>query len=130
MKMDDAERRLAEELEASRDDDAAWGDAEEIQVARPTSTVVSVRMPLEEFERLSAEAQEAGESVSAFVREAITEKVLGVRLPGLVERISVMSGISNGIVSFGWAGGLQVGSRNDAPDAPPEFAALTEQRAS
>jgi predicted DNA-binding protein len=74
--MEDMERELAAELEASRDDPEEW-DSErvEIDVQPGRSQVVSFRLPLEELERLSAIAGATGESLSEFIRGAVELRI-------------------------------------------------------
>lgn len=66
------EKELAKEVFDNRREPGAWSDEAEVIEARPSRTaVVSCRLPLEEFEVLLQAAQEAGETLSDYVRTAI-----------------------------------------------------------
>jgi uncharacterized protein (DUF1778 family) len=67
-----------EELWEHRHDPEEWGEeAVEIE-ARPTgSTVVSFRLPYEEYEALEVAASERGETLSEFIREAVRLRLQG-----------------------------------------------------
>lgn len=74
--MDERERELAAELEASRDDPEEWGSERvEIDVLPGRSQVVSFRLPLAELERLTAMATGVGETLSEFIRGAVELRI-------------------------------------------------------
>ncbi len=71
-------QRLARELYEHRHDPEEWADeAEEIQVRPSQTTVVSCRLPKEEFLALEESARAAGETVSEYVRKAIALRRAG-----------------------------------------------------
>ncbi len=94
--MNEAEDRLAAELEAARDDEGEWGDeAVEIDVRPSRTQVVSFRMPLEELETVVAAAKATGETVSEFVRKSIMFRLRPGAYGGPF--VTIASGVANGI---------------------------------
>jgi predicted DNA-binding protein len=75
-----------EELWEHRHDPEEWSEeAVEIE-ARPTgSTVVSFRLPYDEYERLEEVASAKGESLSEFMREAIRTRLERMAIVAFVE---------------------------------------------
>lgn len=72
------ERKLASELHEHRDDAGEWSEeAVDIEVKPSRSTVVSFRLPTEEFYTLHDAAKAANESLSEFVRKAIALRLHG-----------------------------------------------------
>lgn len=70
--------RDVEEVFEHRDDDGEWDDEPADVVVRTTrSEVVSFRLPSEEMDKLHAAANGAGESISEFVRKAVTQRIEG-----------------------------------------------------
>lgn len=70
---------MARELYAHRKDSDEWEDEPAAVEVRPARTaVVSVRVPVDEFEQLSEAAAAAGRSISEYVREAITLRMTGM----------------------------------------------------
>lgn len=67
---------LARELERDADDDAMW-EREPVKIERRPSrtSVLSLRLPTAEFHGLLKAARQAGESVSEYVRGAISARV-------------------------------------------------------
>ena len=64
---------LVRQLERESDDTELWTQEPAHIEARPTfSSVLSVRLPRDEFRALLAAAREADETVSEYVRKAIT----------------------------------------------------------
>lgn len=73
------ERDLARTLHEQRGDADEWSEEEEqIEVRPARTTVVSVRLPADEFLALEAAARATGESVSQYVRRAIELRQRGV----------------------------------------------------
>ena len=72
----------AQELYDRREDTDEWEDTpEQIEVRPPRTAVLSVRLPIDEFNALEAVATSAGLSLSKFVREAIMQKLRGTLIP-------------------------------------------------
>jgi hypothetical protein len=84
-----SENNPIEELWERRHDPEEWSEeAVEIE-ARPTgSTVVSFRLPYEEYEELEEAASARGESLSEFIREAVRIRLKGSSIPAFVEMTS------------------------------------------
>ena len=87
--MSSSENNPIEELWERRHDPEEWSEeAVEIE-ARPTgSTVVSFRLPYEEYEELEEAASARGESLSEFIREAVRIRLKGSSIPAFVEMTS------------------------------------------
>jgi hypothetical protein len=67
-----SEAEVAQEVYVHRHDPGEWAEEAENIAVRPARTaVVSFRLPLNELDALEDAAQEAGESLSEFVRKAI-----------------------------------------------------------
>jgi hypothetical protein len=81
-----SENNPMEELWEHRHDPEEWGEeAVEIE-ARPTgSTVVSFRLPWEEYETLEDAVSAKGESLSEFIREAVRIRLQGIAVAAFVE---------------------------------------------
>lgn len=81
-------KESARELYEHRDDPDEWDDEAIEVVQRPArSAVVSLRFPLEEYRALRAAATAAGESASAYIREAVKQRQEG--MPGaMIQGIS------------------------------------------
>lgn len=84
--MSSSEKDPIEELWEHRHDPEEWGEeAVEIE-ARPTgSTVVSFRLPYEEYEALEEAASAKGGSLSEFIREAVRIRLEGIAIAPFVE---------------------------------------------
>ncbi len=68
----------AAELFEHRDDEDEWEEEPAEVVVRPRrSEVVSFRLPPEDMDALELAAQGAGESLSEFVRKAVTSRITG-----------------------------------------------------
>lgn len=82
MNRDKSEQEWAEEAYAHRRDPALWEDAGEPVNAptAPRTTVISCRLPIDDFNALMQTARAAGETLSEFVRKAVEMRV-GVRTP-------------------------------------------------
>jgi hypothetical protein len=94
--MNEAEDRLAAELEETRDEKGEWGDESvEVDVRPSRMQVVSFRMPLEELETVVAAAKAAGESLSEFVRTSIALRLSPRAYGGPF--VTIGSGVANGI---------------------------------
>jgi hypothetical protein len=85
-RMSNNEKDPIRELWEHRHDPEEWSEeAEEIE-ARPTgSTVVSFRLPWEEFEELEEAAAAKGESLSEFIRKALRIRLQGIAIANFVE---------------------------------------------
>jgi hypothetical protein len=71
-----SEKQAAEELYAHRHDEGEWSEeAVEIETRPTRSEVISFRLPSEEISELEAAAKSAGESLSAFIRQAIEDRI-------------------------------------------------------
>ena len=80
--MNAKQRKVAARLHRERKDPAAWSEEpDHIQVQRTHSEVVSFRIPTEEFRSLHSAATQNGESISEFIRRAITLRIAGAPLP-------------------------------------------------
>jgi len=86
------EKELAKELYDHRHDPGEWGE-KAVQIrARPARTaVISCRLPLDEYDALEQAAQDAGESLSEFVRKAVA-MLIDVRAP--VAQIVIAASVS------------------------------------
>ncbi len=84
--MTNNEKDPIRELWEHRHDPEEWSEeAEEIE-ARPTgSTVVSFRLPWEEYEELEEAAAAKGESLSEFIRKALRGRLHGIAIANFVE---------------------------------------------
>lgn len=72
----DVERDEARALYDHRHDEGEWSDVPVAIEVRPLrSEVVSFRLPTEEMTELETAARTGGESISSFVRKAITERL-------------------------------------------------------
>ena len=76
---------LAKQLEQEADSDDLWTQ-EPVQIeSRPSrSSVLSLRLPTAEFHTLLQAARNAGESVSTYVRKAITMRLTAQHTPAVV----------------------------------------------
>jgi hypothetical protein len=54
----------------------------QLEVRSPQSAVVSFRMPPDEFEALASAADEIGQTLSEYIREAIQFRIRGVTVTG------------------------------------------------
>lgn len=71
-------RDQADELYQHRHDPDEWAEEpEQIEVRPARSSVLSVRLPRNEFDALEAAAAERGESVSQYVRTALALRLSG-----------------------------------------------------
>lgn len=74
----DEERVLAEELHAARGTADEWSeDAVQVEVKQPTTEVVSFRLPSETLNAIEMLAEQAGQSLSEFLRTAVTAYIAG-----------------------------------------------------
>lgn len=72
------EKQLAADLYAQREDSDEWGEPDDTEpAAKRLSAMVSVRLERAELERIQARAQALGESVSAYVRDAVLRDLTG-----------------------------------------------------
>jgi hypothetical protein len=87
--MNSSEKGPIQELWDHRNDPEEWGE-EPVEIeARPTgSTIVSFRIPWEEYEELQDAATAKGESLSEFIREALRYRLKGSTLAAFVEMTS------------------------------------------
>lgn len=71
--MNENRRKLAEELYEHRNDPGEWGEeAKEIEVAKPRrSSVLSFRLPPDEFDALERDMERTGETLSEYIRTAL-----------------------------------------------------------
>ena len=116
--MNEAEDRLAAELEAGRDDEDEWGDERVEMDVRPSRTqVVSFRMPLEELETVVAAATASGESLSEFIRTSIALRVA----PQAPARplAAIETGVARGAFNFLIARAPYAAGRNRGDDVEP-----------
>jgi hypothetical protein len=71
-------RDVAEELWEHHNDPDEWSEeAEDVETRPSGSAVVSFRLPWEELEELDEAATESGESLSAFIRQAVRLRLGG-----------------------------------------------------
>lgn len=114
--MSDA-KRSAEELLEHRNDPGEWsGEGEQIEV-RPSTAVISFRLPPEEVDLLIDAARKSEETISEYVRKAI-----GIRLFG--EPIGPAVEVSSGAGTIVIRSHILPSGRRDAPasfvpDHPP-----------
>lgn len=72
MKRPRSSEELAKQLEQETDDDALWTQEPTPIERRPHKTsILSLRLPTQEFHALLSAARSSGESVSEYVRQAI-----------------------------------------------------------
>lgn len=84
--MTNNERDPIRELWEHRHDPEEWGEEPREIEARPTgSTVVSFRLPWEEFEELEEAATAKGESLSEFIRKSLRCRLEGIAIATFVE---------------------------------------------
>ncbi len=84
--MNTKKRGLAERLQKQRSDPNAWQEEPEQIEVRPNRTaVLSFRLPRDEFHVLHQAAGRNGESLSEFIRTAITLRISGAPLPPKVD---------------------------------------------
>jgi len=82
MKSQDRAPDEAREIYEHRHDEGEWSEEAVPVSVRPTRTsVVSFRLPSEEFDVLEAAARAAGESLSEYVRRAIEVRRVGNSVP-------------------------------------------------
>jgi hypothetical protein len=113
--MSSSENNPIEELWEHRHDPEEWGEeAVEIE-ARPTgSTVVSFRLPWEEYETLEEEASARGESLSGFIREAVRVRLQGIAAAAFVEMTY------GGAKAFRLDSNIPEGRRGTQPTSVPD----------
>jgi hypothetical protein len=100
--MNNGEKDPIQELWEHRNDPEEWSEEAVDIEARPTgSTVVSFRLPWEEYEALEEAATARGESLSEFIRKA-----LRIRLEGIVIAA---------FVDMTYGGGRELRLRTDTP---------------
>ncbi len=76
-------RAKFEELHAHRHDAGEWEEKPtQVAVRSPQSAVVSFRMPPDEFEALASAAEEIGQTLSEYIREAIQFRIRGLTITG------------------------------------------------
>lgn len=108
------ERDLTAELRAHRDDPDEWSEeAVAIEVRPSRSTVVSFRLPSEEFHALHGAAQRAGESLSEFIRSALSLRLHGETAPQALE-------VTSGVYRLQYNTGLLPAHRTENPAAFPD----------
>ncbi len=74
-----SEKDLVKEVWEHRDDPEEWGEeAENIEVKPRRSSVLSFRLPPEELAALERAMERTGESLSEFIRKALTARLHGV----------------------------------------------------
>jgi hypothetical protein len=77
-KQSQPEEELAADLYEHRNDEGEWGDEAVPIKAKPSRTeVVSVRIPSSDLDLIEDLAEEAGESISDFIRGAIALRLRG-----------------------------------------------------
>lgn len=75
MKKTANQHEQAQDLHEHRHDPGEWSErAVSIEVRPAQTTVVSCRMPIDEFEALAVAARAARESVSEYVRKAVVQR--------------------------------------------------------
>ncbi len=72
----DHDEEVARQLERDADDEEMW-EQEPVRIERRPSrtSVLSLRLPTDEFHALLSAARQSGESVSEYVRKAITARM-------------------------------------------------------
>jgi hypothetical protein len=76
-RMSESEKDLVKEIWEHRDDPEEWGEEENIEVRPRRSSVVSFRLPPEEFAVLEQAVAQTGESLSEFIRSALALRLRG-----------------------------------------------------
>ncbi len=118
------EKELAKVLHETRDDPDEWEEsADEIEVRREGSQVVSFRIPAEEFELLLEAVEKTGDKLSTYLRKALLLCVHGTPVGPSVDvsgDISIRSHLAN---SRRNESAEPVGEQI-VPDYPPEHASL------
>lgn len=93
--MSEKRRELADELYEHRNDPGEWSEeAEEIEVKPRRSSVLSFRLPPEEFGALERDMARTGESLSEYIRNALALRLRGGDLAG------AMAGMISGSVGI------------------------------
>jgi len=100
-RMTGSERELAEELDATRGDEGEWSEeAVKVEVKSPSTQVVSLRVPSEEFGQLMKAVDETGESLSKYIRGALDLRLhVGPNLAGLEITARDLAGRSRTLTS-------------------------------
>ena len=113
--MSSSENNPMEELWEHRHDPEEWSEeAVEIE-SRPTgSTVVSFRLPWEEYETLEDAASATGESLSEFIREAVRIRLQGIAAVAFVEMTY------GGARDFRLRSDIPEGGRGTEPSSVPD----------
>ncbi len=96
--------QLAQQLERESEDAELWTQEPTHIEARPTRTsVLSLRLPTAEFRALLQAAQDAGESVSAYVRTAIMMRRAVQQAPASITVSYTHDGMPNKVELDQWA---------------------------
>jgi len=91
MKAKKGQRNLAKELWAHRDDPGEWGEEPvRIEVRPSRMELVSFRLPSSELDVLQEAASQSGESLSEFVRAAVS---LRLGRSGAVNNVEITTGL-------------------------------------
>ena len=83
--MSESEKDLVREIWEHRDDPKEWGEEEEIEVRSRRSSVLSFRLPSEEFAALEQAMEQTGESLSEFIRKALAIRLHGIPIGPALE---------------------------------------------
>ncbi len=123
-RMKRSEKDLAAELHAHRNDPGEWGaEAVEIEVQPSRSAVVSFRLPTEEFYNLQKATDITGESLSEFIRKALSIRLRGQAVSPSVE-------ISAGANRSAFYSQIPLARRTEnpvtVPDYPPRLVGITK----
>ena len=115
-----SESETAAALHAARGDSDEWSAEESgIIVAPRKNEVVSFRLPADEMDKLERAAAEAEESISEYVRGALSLRMTGATV--FAPNVDLMAGVG----SFVWfveprmSGRSSAESTEEIPDFPP-----------
>ncbi|MGH2528532.1 MAG: ribbon-helix-helix protein, CopG family [Actinomycetota bacterium] len=116
--MNETEKKLAEELERTRDDEGEWSqEPVEVDVQQtPRTQVLSFRLPLDELEQVTTAAKASGETLSEFVRNAIELR--------LSHSISPSIALSHMLKTFT----VYAAPRSSGWNEPPAYASLIGEK--
>jgi len=115
--MNETEKKLAEELERTRDDEGEWSqEPVEVDVQTPRTQVLSFRLSLDELEQVTTAAKASGETLSEFVRNAIELR--------LSHTISPSIGLSHMLKTFT----VYAAPRSSGWNEPPAYASLIGEK--
>ncbi|MBV9453196.1 MAG: ribbon-helix-helix protein, CopG family [Rubrobacter sp.] len=96
--MNESEKDLVKEIWEHRDDSEEWSEeAEDIEVKPRRSSVVSFRLPPEEFAALEQARAQTGESLSEFIRAALTLRLRANAMAPILVTLGVTYGANSGL---------------------------------